>query len=108
MGGIENYYFGDEKSLKNDVWISENGKDWELATADAGWSPRAYHQSAVLNGKMYVFGGGNYTPEYHAKNDVWVTEDGINWKQVTGTAPWHERIWFSSVVYRDCIWVMGG
>ncbi|GAB3011458.1 hypothetical protein GCM10027284_33530 [Cyclobacterium sediminis] len=108
MGGIENYYFGDEKSLKNDVWVSENGKDWELATVDAGWSPRAYHQSAVLNGKMYVFGGGNYTPEYHAKNDVWVTEDGINWEQVTEAAPWHERIWFSSVVYRDCIWVMGG
>jgi len=108
MGGIENYYFGDDKSLKNDVWVSENGKDWELATADAGWSPRAYHQSAVLNGKMYVFGGGNYTPKYHAKNDVWVTEDGTNWDQVTEAAPWHERIWFSSVVYRDCIWVMGG
>ncbi|QDU10936.1 GDSL-type esterase/lipase family protein [Gimesia aquarii] len=108
LGGIENYYFGDDKSLKNDVWYSSNGKDWKLATADAGWSPRAYHQAAVLNGKIYVFGGGNYTPKYHATNDVWSSEDGIHWKQETAQAPWHERLWFSSVVYRDRMWVIGG
>ncbi len=108
LGGTENYYFGDENSLKNDVWYSSDGKTWELATADAGWSPRAYHQAAVLNGKIYVFGGGNYVPEYHAKNDVWSSEDGIHWTQVNENAPWHERLWFSSVVYRDRIWVLGG
>jgi len=108
LGGSENYYFGDKKSLKNDVWYSSDGKDWKLATANAGWSPRAYHQAAVLNGKIYVFGGGNYTPEYHATNDVWSSEDGIHWKQETANAPWHERLWFSSVVYRNRIWVIGG
>lgn len=107
LGGIENYYFGDSSSLKNDVWYSSNGKKWTRATENAEWSPRAYHQAAVLNGKMYVFGGGNYVPEYHAVNDVWSTEDGIHWTK-EGDAPWHERLWFSSVVYRDRIWVMGG
>jgi hypothetical protein len=108
LGGTENYYFGDETSLKNDVWYSSDGKEWKLATADAGWSPRAYHQAAVLNGKIYVFGGGNYLPEYHAKNDVWSSEDGVHWTKICDAAPWHERLWFSSVVYRDRIWVMGG
>lgn len=108
LGGTENYYFGDEKSLKNDVWYSSDGKTWALATDNAGWSPRAYHQAAVLNGKIYVFGGGNYVPEYHATNDVWSSEDGIHWKQETAKAPWHERLWFSTVVYRDRIWVIGG
>ena len=108
LGGTENYYFGDNKSLKNDVWYSSNGKDWKLATANAGWSPRAYHQAAVLKGKIYVFGGGNYVPEYHALNDVWSSEDGINWVKEISSAPWHERLWFNSVVYRDHIWVMGG
>ena len=107
LGGTENYYFGDKNSLKNDVWYSADGKTWELATADAGWPPRAYHQAAVLNGKMYVFGGGNYVPEYQAMNDVWSSEDGVHWTK-EGNAPWHERLWFSSVVYRDRIWVMGG
>jgi len=108
LGGTENYYFGDSSSLKNDVWYSSDGKTWELATSDAGWSPRAYHQAAVLNNKIYVFGGGNYVPEYHAVNDVWFSEDGIRWTKATSAAPWHERLWFGSVVYRDHIWIMGG
>lgn len=107
LGGIEDYYFGNNKSLKNDVWCTPNGKDWTLVTADAGWTPRAYHQAAVLNGKIYLFGGGNYTPAYFALNDVWSSEDGEHWTKVCD-APWHERIWFSSVVYRNRIWVMGG
>lgn len=108
LGGTENYYFGDDKSLKNDVWHSANGKDWKLATADAGWSPRAYHQAAVLGNKMYVFGGGNYVPKYHAKNDVWSSEDGVNWTQETEAAPWSPRLWFSTAVYRNHLWVLGG
>jgi hypothetical protein len=108
LGGTENYYFGDARSLKNDVWYSSDGKRWELATAAAGWSPRAYHQAVVLNDRMYVLGGGNYVPEYHAKNDVWSSADGVQWEQVTEAAPWHARLWFSAVVYRGRMWVLGG
>ena len=108
IGGTENYLFGNNESLKNDIWYSSNGEKWKLATKNAGWPPRAFHQAAVLNGKIYVFGGGNYFPEYRAENDVWSSEDGIHWIQVTAAAPWHERLWFSSVVYRNRIWVMGG
>lgn len=108
LGGTENYYFGDASSLKNDVWHSVDGRHWTLATEHAGWSPRAYHQAAVLHGKLYVFGGGNYVPEYEAHNDVWRTEDGVHWEQVTAAAPWPPRLWFSSAVYRDRIWVLGG
>lgn len=108
LGGIENYYFGNNESLKNDVWYSTDGKKWKLATAHAGWSPRAYHQASVLNGKIYVFGGGNYVTGYQAKNDVWSSNDGIQWTQVSAAAAWHERLWFSSVVYRKRLWVLGG
>lgn len=108
LGGSENYYFGNKQSLKNDVWYTSDGKNWKLATDNAGWAPRAYHQAIVLNNKMYVMGGGNYVPEYFALNDVWCTEDGIHWTKLCEAAPWHERIWFSSVVYCNRIWVMGG
>ena len=77
LGGTENYYFGDKKSLKNDVWSSADGKEWKQETANAGWSPRAYHQAVVHAGKIWVLGGGNYVPEYQAMNDVWCSEDGI-------------------------------
>lgn len=108
LGGTENYYFGDDKSLKNDVWYSSDGKEWKQATADAGWSPRAYHQAAVLGNKIYVFGGGNYVPKYHAVNDVWSSEDGVKWTKVTDAAPWSARLWFSTAVYRNKMWVLGG
>ena len=108
LGGVEDYYFGDDKSLKNDVWSSADGKEWKLETADAGWSPRAYQAAVVHDGKMWVMGGGNYVPNYQAKNDVWSSEDGVHWQQVSEAAPWSPRIWFSSVVYRDRMWVLGG
>ena len=108
LGGTENYYFGDSKSLKNDVWSSADGKRWTRATDNAGWAPRAYHQAAVLGDRMFVFGGGNYVPEYKAHNDVWSTTDGTHWKRVSDKAPWHPRLWFSSVVYRGHMWVLGG
>src|SRR5215472_15387662 len=38
LGGTEDYYFGDEKSLKNDVWSSTDGKEWKRETAGAPWS----------------------------------------------------------------------
>ena len=108
LGGTENYYFGDANSLKNDVWYSADGKDWTLATEHAGWSPRGYLQAVVHDNKIFVFGGGNYVPEYHALNDVWSSEDGIHWTKVTDAAPWHPRLWFSAAVYRDRLWVLGG
>jgi len=108
LGGTEDYYFGNSRSLKNDVWSSADGKTWILETANAPWSPRAYHQAAVLNDRIYLFGGGNYVPEYEARHDVWSSADGVNWTQETEAAPWHERLWFSTAVYRGHIWVLGG
>lgn len=108
LGGTENYYFGDRQSVKNDVWSSADGVRWERATERAEWAPRAYHQAVALADRMYVFGGGNYVPEYQAFNDVWSSADGVHWRQEVEQAPWSPRLWFSSVVYRDRMWVLGG
>jgi hypothetical protein len=108
LGGIEDYYFGNAKSLKNDVWSSADGKEWKLETAHAGWTPRAFHQAVVLGGKIYVLGGGNYLPAYEASSDVWSSADGVNWTRVADAAAWHARLWFSAAVYRGRMWVLGG
>lgn len=108
IGGTENYYFGNESSLKNDVWSSDDGRTWRLETANAPWSARAYHQVVVHRDRIYVLGGGNYVPEYHAKNDVWSSTDGVHWEQETASAPWSPRLWFSAVEYHDEMWVIGG
>lgn len=108
LGGTEDYYFGDSSSLKNDVWASSDGKNWRMLTRSAPWPPRAYHQAAVLGDRLFVFGGGNYAPEYHALNDVWSSDDGEHWTQVTAAAPWSPRLWFASAIYRNKLWILGG
>jgi N-acetylneuraminic acid mutarotase len=108
LGGVERYFDGEEKHLLNDVWYSTNGKDWTQATAQAPWAPRSCHGALSFKGKIWVFGGGNYLPKYAGHNDVWSSPDGVHWTQVTAHAPWHPRIWFSPVVYRDRMWLMGG
>jgi len=108
LGGIEDFFFGDEKSVKNDVWCSADGKKWELIALNAGWSPRAFHQAVVFDDKMWIMGGGNFRPKQHALNDVWCSHDGVKWTRVTKAAAWPARVWFSSVVYRNRICVLGG
>jgi hypothetical protein len=108
LGGVQKYYFGDDSDLRSDVWSSEDGVTWKEATAKAAWSPRAYHCAVGLGNKMYVFGGGNYLPNYAALNDVWSSPDGVTWTRETDKAPWPPRIWFSAAVYRNRMWVLGG
>jgi hypothetical protein len=108
LGGVQKYYFGNDDDLKNDVWSSADGVHWEQVTERAPWSPRAYIAPVVLNGKIYVYGGGNYLPNYQVKNDVWSSADGKHWTLETEHAPWSPRIWFTSAVYRDRMWLLGG
>jgi len=108
LGGIEDYYFGDDRSVKNDVWSSSDGREWTRTTAAAPWSPRGYHQAVALGGRIYVLGGGNYVPRHHANNDVWSSADGVAWTCETPSAPWLPRLWFSAAVYRGRMWVLGG
>lgn len=108
LGGVQRYYDGTPADLRSDVWCSDDGQDWTQVTAQAPWSPRAYHAAVVFADRLWVFGGGNYLPEYEAHNDVWCSEDGVNWHCVTEAAPWSPRIWFSGVVYRNRIWLLGG
>ena len=108
LGGQQDYYFGTDDDLKNDVWSSADGAQWRLETQQAPWSPRAYHAAVVHAGKIWVLAGGNYVPQYQAHCDVWSSSDGINWECVTEKAPWDARLWFSAATYRGHIWVLGG
>ena len=46
--------------------------------------------------------------QYTTYNDVWCSEDGVNWECVLERAPWAPRMWFISEVYRDRMWIIGG
>lgn len=108
LGGTKQYYFGTEKDLLNDVWSSDDGEHWRQATAHAPWQPRAYLPALAFKNKLWIFGGGNYLPKYEVLNDVWSSDDGEHWTQVTEHAPWSPRIWHTAAVYKDRMWIFGG
>lgn len=108
IGGAERYFDGTQGSLLNDVWYTEDGRTWRAATTAAAWSPRAFHNALAYNGRIYVFGGGNYAPEFQQYNDVWSSADGVSWRRETSRAEWLPRIWAAAVVYDNKMWLLGG
>ena len=92
------------------IWSSSDCKDWKLEVGEAPWSQRSLFGNVVVHaGKLWVIGGclGRYQP-FKAYSDVWCSEDGVKWTEVTGHAPWPVRRWSSCVVYRNRIWLFGG
>ena len=44
----------------------------------------------------------------NAKNDVWTSNDGSNWTQLTPSANWCPRGAFTSIVFNNKMWIFGG
>jgi hypothetical protein len=102
LGGFD----GDSAFDLNDVW-SFDGNNWELVTANAGWSGRDGHCAVVFNGSVYILGGTD--DPYNCKCDVWKSDDGgLTWNQLIAYAPWPERWQHASCVHDGKMYVMGG
>lgn len=107
------WYVGGSTSnnqLKNDVWRSKDGANWECVTEHAQWTPRQSFGGLVAHdGYMWLLGGGktSYHP-FAATSDIWRTKDGKNWECVNEAAPWEGRIWYDAAVFQNRMWLIGG
>lgn len=90
---------------KNDVWWSTDGINWNLATANASWTPRHGHEAFVYDNKMWVIGGND---NLGFQDDVWWSVDGVNWNLSTANPGFSGRTNFASTVYNNKMWIMGG
>ena len=114
MGGqtIPNFADADEV-FHNDVWSSDDGVNWTQVTEHAPWVPRGMiGGAAVHDNRMWILGGGTYdtptTPMRNFYNDVWSSDDGINWEQHTAHAPWTPRQYHEVAAFDDHLWVLEG
>lgn len=81
----------DCRDFFNDVWYSQDGSEWHLATDDAPWEARAGGIAVVKGGWLYYMGGEKgFVAETDYFNDVWRTQDGMNWEKVM-TSPEGQR-----------------
>jgi len=76
-------------------------------TATAGWTTRKGTMGVGFNGKLWVMGGVGSDGTTHY-NDVYNSQDGINWGLVTANAPWSARAYGSIIIFDDKLWLMGG
>jgi hypothetical protein len=114
---------GSGRTLYNDVWYSTDGSEWNEATAEIDktdpeiiWEPRAGAVALVKGDWLYILGGeraflpgGPGSPDPYF-NDVWRTQDGTNWEEVTGEtgAGWSPRPGHGCAVLDDHFVCMGG
>lgn len=92
---------------------------WMLATSTAAWGTRDAHSLVVFKDKMYLIGGVNgnavvdpngmvrYWDAPHM-SDIWVTENGFDWRMITDNAPWSHRRSVTTAVFDNKLWLMGG
>ncbi|MDV7140416.1 hypothetical protein R3X28_16105 [Maribacter sp. TH_r10] len=92
----------------NDVWSSEDGINWIQVTPNADFPERTEHSSLVYDNKLWVIGGSPKNQDSIFANDVWYTENGIEWVMATESAQFEPRSDHSSVVFDGKIWVIGG
>lgn len=92
------------------VYVSTdaNAASWTSLGAIPGYTPRCGPASFVLQGKLWVVGGGacDYSQVY---NDVWSSADGVNWTQSPAPAQWSGRMWPCVATNGDgVVWLVGG
>lgn len=78
------------------VYSSPDAVNWALVTDSPAWGERSEMGVVSHGGKLWMFGGhdggrsdGNPGKLY---NDVWVAEDGKDWKRILEAAPWEARM----------------
>ncbi len=78
---------------------------WEVVAERSNLPKRVFYGLAVFNDKLWIVGG------YDGKrylNDVWSSEDGIHWSEVTASAPWSARTGPVFTVFKGEMWLLGG
>ena len=72
----------------------------------ADWSNRDSMGELIFGNKMWILGG--YGDNGVFKNDVWSSENGLDWIEVIPEAPWSRRNLMGAVVFKNKMWILGG
>lgn len=110
---------GSRATIFNDaIWITdgtsvrrtEDGYNWDTIVENAPWEFRSWPGFLAYNNKLWFFGGGNdyLTGNDIYYNDVWSSNDGVDWELETQNATWPGRYWFGYQVYDNKMWILGG
>jgi len=96
----------------NDVWYSTDGVEWKKNSTN--WKPRWGHAVTVHGNKIWLIGGNIHSKNNEEKNnigdsnDVWYSTDGVEWTKLKKDIPWEPRRAFTSLIFKNNLWIIGG
>ena len=93
------------------ITLSVSGGGGSGASVQATISNQSISNISVLSGGSGYTSPPNVTTPstpWGVMNDVWSSVDGVNWTQITGIAPWGQRIGAKAIVFNSKMWIMGG
>lgn len=115
MGGQTLPQYGPaEERFFRDIWTTSDGAKWDkLEPKEPYWTARGMiGGSVVFKDRLWILGGGTYdtpkTPQRKMFNDVWSSDDGVNWQCHTAKAPWEPREYHDVAVFDGRMWMLEG
>ena len=97
-----------DDNVFSEIWSSEDGENWSLVTDEPPWPARQGHETVIFKDRIWILGRFNEESQGGGKNDVWFSEDGINWEKTEKDPPWEGREDHAAAVFQDKIWIFGG
>ena len=97
-----------------DVWSSSDGRTWNQENREVPLGPRVLHHTLAFRNRIWVMGGQTlpqFAPaEERFHNDVWNTQDGLNWVKVDAAEPrWSNRGMIGGyAIHGTRMWIIGG
>lgn len=98
--------FSDDES----IWSSSDGLSWEKIVNEAPFDNRSGLKAINFDDKIFLYGGQlkDGINAVHAKNDIWSSDDGINWTEEVKNATFSERLDFGLTQWDGKLWIAGG
>lgn len=95
------------ENFTGNTWKTRDGSFWQRVTAHKCLM-RVYHASFTFKNKLWIIGGMGNNETEPCLNDIWNSEDGENWINVSESAKFSPRYGHQCIVFNGKIWLFGG
>ena len=106
LGGA--YSGSNYNAINGDIWSSSDGRNWVKEADPAAFGKKFVSALAVHKGKLWIISGTDAAYGGAYEDDVWYTDDGVNWVQAVEHAGFTGRGGHESLEFDGRLWVIGG
>lgn len=91
------------------AYASTNGQVWDQRSgAEVIGGRRQFASLTAHDDRLFLIAGQDFDGSQSGTSDVWASDDGIDWVQMTADAGFAPRYRHSAFVQGGRLWVMGG